>query len=516
MASLIDSILHKKNEYLMFIFRNALIRIAPMLVNDSPAGALRHPRAALALLSLSQLLIALDATIVFVALDAMGQQLQMDAHHLQWVVSAYSVAFGGCLLLGGRCADLLGKRRMYVAGMALFGLASLAGGFASQPWQLVLGRAGQGVAGALLFPATLSLINTLYAAGPERNRALAVWSMASAGGLAAGALLGGVLTQALGWNWVLWVLVPVAWPCAMAALRFLPPSARTGRAAPGQGFDLAGCLSVTVGSSLLVTALVQGPEWGFASAATLGTLAVAIAALALFWRIEARIASPLMPLSLLRVPSLRSAMLLTMIFMSSFGVQYYFLALYFQQIYGWSPLQAGLAFLLPTAVCTLGIRWAEHWLHRSTPRTVLMGGWAAGTLGLAYMAWALPLGGSYVWLVPGFVVLSLGQGACWTAMWVVAGQGVVAAQQGVASGIAATAQQVGAAMGLALLVMVATAPLAGITAPDALREATARGLQQAEWGAALIALLGWVVSAAMRRAPAIQSVPGAEQPACSP
>ncbi len=159
-----------------------------MPMTDSP-GALRHPRAALALLSLSQLLIALDATIVFVALDAMGQQLQMDAHHLQWVVSAYSVAFGGCLLLGGRCADLLGKRRMYVAGMALFGLASLVGGFASQPWQLVLGRAGQGVAGALLFPATLSLINTLYAAGPERNRALAVWSMASAGGLAAGALL---------------------------------------------------------------------------------------------------------------------------------------------------------------------------------------------------------------------------------------------------------------------------------------------------------------------------------------
>ena len=271
-----------------------------------------------------------------------------------------------------------------------------------------------------------------------------------------------------------------------------------------------------MGSSLLVTALVQGPEWGFASAATLATLAVAMAALALFWRIEARIASPLMPLSLLRVPSLRAAMLLTMIFMSSFGVQYYFLALYFQQIFGWSPLQAGMAFLLPTAVCTLGIRWAEHWLHRSTPRAVLMGGWAAGTIGLAYMAWALPLGGSYVWLVPGFVVLSLGQGACWTAMWVVAGQGVAAAQQGVTSGIAATAQQVGAALGLALLVMVATAPLAGITAPDALREATARGLQQAEWGAALIALLGWVVSAGMRRAPAIQAVPGAEQPACSP
>ncbi|CAB5712189.1 Spectinomycin tetracycline efflux pump [Delftia tsuruhatensis] len=490
-----------------------------MPLTDSSAGAMRHPRAALALLSLSQLLIALDATIVFVALDAMGRQLQMDARHLQWVVSAYSVAFGGCLLLGGRCADLLGKRRMYVAGMALFGLASLVGGLALQPWQLVLGRAGQGVAAALLFPATLSLINTLYAAGPERNRAVAVWSMASAGGLAAGALLGGVLTQTLGWNWVLWVLVPVAWPCALGALRFLPPSAQTGRAAPGQGFDLAGCLSVTVGSSLLVTALVQGPEWGFADGATLGTLAVALVALALFWRIETRAATPLMPLSLLRVPSLRTAMLLTMLFMSSYGVQYYFLALYFQQIFGWSPLQAGMAFLLPTAVCTLGIRWAERWLHRSTPRRVLMGGWAAGTLGLAWMAWALPLGDSYVWLVPGFVVLSLGQGASWTAMWVVAGQGVAPSQQGVASGIAATAQQVGAALGLALLVMVATAPLAWLplaetTTADAVRDLTAKGLQNAEWGAALMALLGWVVSVGMGREVGTGTDRQAPQSAC--
>ncbi len=487
-----------------------------MHISESSHGALRHPGAALALLSLSQLLIALDATIVFVALDAIGRHLQMDARHLQWVISAYSVAFGGCLLLGGRCADLLGKRRMYVAGMALFGLASLIGGFATDAWQLVLGRAGQGVAAALLFPATLALINTAYAAGPARNRALAVWSMASAGGLAAGALLGGVLTQTLGWHWVLWVLVPIAWPCAIAALRYLPAPERAHRAAPRQGFDLAGCLSVTLGSSLLVTALVQGPEWGLASPATLAMLGVALAALALFVRIEGRAASPLMPLSLLGVPSLRAAMVLTMLFMSSYGVQYYFLALYFQQIYGWSPLQAGLAFLLPTAVCTLGIRWTEHWLRRATPRTVLMAGWAAGTAGLAWMAWALPLGGGYAWLVPGFVVLSLGQGASWTAMWVVAGQGVAPQRQGVASGIAATAQQVGAALGLAVLVMVATAPLAGLApaaadSADAVREATARGLRRAEWGAALLALLGFLVSALMLRTPRAGA---AQQAAC--
>lgn len=486
---------------------------SPVSLSGGPAaGALRHPGAALALLSLSQLLIALDATIVFVALDSMGRHLGMGAQQLQWVISAYSVAFGGCLLLGGRCADLLGRRRMYVAGMALFGLASLAGGFAGHSWQLVMARAGQGVAAALLFPATLSLINTLYAAGPQRNRALAVWSMASAGGLAAGALLGGLLTQLLGWNWVLWILVPVAWPCALGALRFLPASG--GRSGSGQGFDLAGCISVTLGSSLLVAVLVQGPEWGFGNWRVLLALAVAAVLLALFVRIEARAASPLMPLALLREPGLRTAMLLTMVFMSSYGVQYYFLALYFQQIYGWSPLQAGLAFLLPTAVCTVGIRWAERWLARSSPRTVLMGGWAAGALGLAWTAWALPLGSGYVWLVPGFVVASVGQGASWTAMWVLAGQGIDAGRQGVASGIAATAQQVGAALGLAVLVMLATAPLLALQGGQALPagaldEATARGLQHAEWGAALLALLGLAIAARMRVPRQSEAGPGA-------
>ncbi|MBF5007361.1 MFS transporter [Diaphorobacter caeni] len=470
--------------------------------SKSPASALRHPRMALALLSLSQLLIALDATIVFVALDAIGQNLQVDARHLQWVISGYSVAFGGCLLLGGRCADVLGKRRMYLVGMALFGLASLLGGYSTDSLQLVLARAAQGVAAAMLFPATLSLINTLCEAGPARNRALAVWSMASAGGLAAGALLGGVLTQWLGWNWVLWVMVLLAWPCALAALRYLPRDAKSG---PGQGFDLAGCITVTLGSTLLVAALVQGPEWGWSSAELIATLLAALALLGLFAFIETRSRSPLVPMALLRVPGLRTAMALTMVFMSSYGVQYYFLALYFQQIYGWSPLQAGSAFLLPTALCTLGIRWAERWLLRSSVRSVLLGGWVAGTLGMGWIAWALPHGSTYWWLVPGFVVLSVGQGASWTAMWIVAGQGIEPERQGVASGIAATAQQVGAALGLAVLVMVATSPVAalgdGAAEAPARLQAVARGLQHAEWGAALFALAGCLITLKMKRQP---------------
>ena len=462
---------------------------------------LEFPKAALALLSLSQLLIALDATIVFVALDAMGASLGLGAQHLQWIISGYSVAFGGCLLLGGRCADLLGRRRMYVLGMALFGLASLIGGFAHHAWMLIAARAGQGIAAALLFPATLSLINNCYREGAERNRALAIWSMASAGGLAAGALLGGVLTQWLGWNWVLWVMVPIAWPCALLATRFLPKDVR-GNSKPRKSFDLAGCITVTLGSSLLVTALVQGPDWGWTSVPSIGTFGASLVLLAVFAWIELSSSAPLVPMAMLRAPSLRTAMALAMVFMSSYGVQYYFLALYFQQIFGWSPLLAGLAFLLPTAMCTIGIRWAERWLRHASVRTVLMMGWALGSAGLAWVAWVLPHGSNYLWLVPGLLVMSVGQGASWTAMWIVAGQGIAADQQGVASGIAATAQQVGAAVGLAVLVMVAAVPVAGLSGMSAdaaaVRIATANGLQYAEWGAALFALVGLVIAYRMK------------------
>jgi MFS family permease len=209
---------------------------------------------------------------------------------------------------------------------------------------------------------------------------------------------------------------------------------------------------------------------------------------------------------MLRVRGLQQAMLLTLLFMSCYGVQYYFLGLYFQQVLGWSPLQAGLAFVLPTIVCTVGIRWAERGLARHSARAVLMAGWAAGLLGLAWTAAVLPLAGNYWWLVPGFIVMSIGQGASWTGMWVLVGEGIAVQQQGVASGVAATAQQVGAALGLALLVMVAALPVAQEQAEDsasaqALRQANALGLQYAEWGTALIALLALLVCAAMERQP---------------
>jgi MFS family permease len=433
----------------------------------------------LMLLATAQLIIALDATIVFVALPQIGAHLDFSAQQLQWVVSAYSVAFGGFLLLGGRATDLLGKRRLYRVGQSLYALASLAAVLGGSAVLLVLARAVQGVGGALLFPATLALINTHYAEGPARNRAFAVWSAASAAGLALGALLGGVLTQVWGWEAVFLVNVPLAGGCAWAARYWIPAD---GERARGRNFDISGALTVTVGGTLLVFALVQGPEWGWTAPPTLGCLALAMALLAMFAWIEHRGRDPLMPLRLLAYRELRMAMVLTAVFMSSFGVQYYFLALYYQQVYGYSVLQTGLAFLPATLVCTFGIGLAERALARIGLRNTLVSGQLAGAVGIALVCWALPTGVGFWSLLPGIFILSIGQGMTWTAMWVAAGLGIRPGEQGVAAGMASTSQQIGGALGLAVLVSVANVG----------------GIERALWWSAGIALVGAVVALGLK------------------
>lgn len=441
----------------------------------------------LTLLATAQLIIALDATIVFVALPEIGSHLGFSAQQLQWVVSAYSVAFGGFLLLGGRAADLLGKRRLYVLGQSLYALASLAGGLGGSALLLVLARAIQGVGGAMLFPATLALINTHYPQGPARNRAFAVWSAASAAGLALGALLGGVLTQWWGWEAVFLVNVPLAGACALAARRWIPADGERER---GRNFDFGGALTVTLGGTLLVFSIVQGPEWGWTAPATLGCMGLALALLGVFAWIEHRGHDPLMPLRLFGYRELRMAMVLTAVFMSSFGVQYYFLALYYQQVYGYSVLQSGLAFLPATLLCTVGIWLAERSLPRFGLRATLVSGLFAGAVGIAWVYLALPGGAGFWSLLPGIVILSVGQGMTWTAMWVSAGQGIAAGEQGVAAGMASTSQQIGGALGLALLVSLANS--------DAVVSTQAHGIELALLVSALIALSGAVLALRLR------------------
>ncbi|WP_433246250.1 MFS transporter [Streptosporangium sp. CA-135522] len=289
----------------------------------------RHLGRTLALLAFAQLITALDFNIVFVALPEIGRDLGFSAHTLQWVTSAYAVTYGGFLLLGGRAADLLGRRRLFVVALLLYALSSLVGGLAENAGLLIAARAVQGLGGALLFPATLSLVNTLFAEGAERNRALAIWSGAGASGLCLGSLLGGLLTDAFGWEAVFYVNVPLAGGAALLAFAFIPADGARQR---GRSFDLPGAVTATAGVTLLAFALIQGPESGWTSPVILASFALATALLAAFLAIEARSSDPLMPLRLLGNRSLSRAMAITLIFGATFSALPYFLTLYLKNM----------------------------------------------------------------------------------------------------------------------------------------------------------------------------------------
>ncbi|NGN67300.1 MFS transporter [Streptomyces sp. A7024] len=446
---------------------------------------------------MAQLIIALDIYIVFVALPEIGADLGFSEQSLQWVVSAYVVAFGGLLLLGGRAADMLGRRRMFVIALGLYAVSSLAGGLAGDPALLIAMRAVQGLGGALLFPATLSMINTLFAEGRSRNRALAVWGGAGASGLTLGSLLGGILTDAFGWEAVFYVNVPLAAAVAAGALAFIPRDVRAGGA---RGFDLLGAITATGGTTLLVYALVQGPESGWTSPGILAAAALAVVLLAAFVTVEARSRDPLMPLRLFRNRSLVAGMAITAVFMGTFGALPYFQTLLFQSVYGFSPLTTGLAFLVPSLAIAAGTQLGERLATRVTTRATLLTGFGIGVVGTALLAVVISADGGYAAAVPGLIVSSVGQGIAWTGMWIAAASGVAPQEQGIASGMAATTQQSGAAIGLALLIAVANAGL-GDKRGEALRTALADGTRTAVYVAAAGMLLGLLATLALPRHP---------------
>lgn len=440
----------------------------------------RHPALALALLAFAQLIISLDYNIVYVALPEIGSQLGFSAQTLQWVISAYAVAFGGFLLLGGRAVDLFGPRPVFVLGLALYAVSSLAGGLATTPILLILARAMQGLGGALLFPATLTLVSTGFTEGRERHRAFAIWGTAGGSGMILGSLLGGVLTDAFGWTSVFLVNVPLAGAAALLALA-LVPRAVAGRA--GRRFDLAGALTATVGSTLVVFALVQGPESGWTTPVVLSAAATGLVVLASFVAIEARSTDPLLPLRLLRGRDLSTGTLVTFLYMATFGSLLYFLTVYFQTVLGYDPLRTGLAFLIPMAAIVVGAQLAGRFATWRGTRTTMIASLVIGGLGTAIVGASLTVHGSYLALLPGLVVLGVGQGAGYTLMFGAATSGTPSHQQGIASGVASTAQQVGGAVGLALLVAVANADTGGLTGP-ALSAATTDGLRTAVFCAA--------------------------------
>jgi EmrB/QacA subfamily drug resistance transporter len=453
--------------------------------------------ATLALLAFAMLIVSLDQYIVVVALPEIGRDLEFSDQTLQAVISTYSVATAGFLLLGGRASDLLGRRRVLVSGLVLYAGGSIAGGLAPTPEILLVGRAVQGLGGSLVFPSTLALINTTFAEGPERNRAVAVWGGAGAAGLVIGVLLGGVLTQAFGWEAVFFVNVPLVAIALTLAIALLPSDRERDR---DRRFDLPGALSATAGITLLVFALVQGPNIGWGSVAVLASTVGGVLALAAFVVIEQRSRDPLVPPGLLGNHNLSTAAVIAFLFWATFGSALFVLTLYFQDVHGYDALETGLGFLLPTSVVVLSSTLAGRIATLCGLRTTLVGALVVGALGAVALGLGMSADGSYAALIPGLILLSIGDGTVFTAMFIAAGSGVADAEQGVASGIASTSTSIGAAVGLALLVLVATSGTEGLSG-EALRIATADGLSTAVLVIAGAIVATAVVALSLRPAP---------------
>ncbi|KAA2259565.1 MFS transporter [Solihabitans fulvus] len=467
------------------------------MANSSTSSG-RRAGLRLALLALCQFLVALDYNIVYVALPDLGRALGFNAQSLQWVVTAYAVGFGGFLLFGGRAADRLGARRLLILGLVIFGVSSLVGGFATGQGTLIAARAAQGIGAALLTPASLSLINTGFAEGAERNRALAVWGGSGSGGLAAGAVLGGLLTNAWGWQWVLFVMVPISLGLAIAAPSALPTDAR-GRAGRG-GFDVLGAVIATAGSSLVVFGLVSGPDAGWASPRVVGALLLGVLLLGTFLLVERRTADPLVPPRLWRNRSLATAMLVILLFQSSLGGAYYLFTTYVQDVLHYSALAAGLAFLPLTVIsATSSFRLTAPLIGRWGIRATLFIGLLVNGIGMIVLAIGMPTDGSFWTVLPGLVVWGVGGGITFPAMFAAAASGVDGGEQGTASALATTAQQIGGAVGLAALVAIANAGLGVGPEPTPAPSTVVNGLHAALWTAGAATLLGALLVLALKR-----------------
>jgi EmrB/QacA subfamily drug resistance transporter len=452
--------------------------------------------AALALLAFAMLIVSLDQYIVVVALPDIGRDLGFSAQTLQAVVTAYVVASSGLLLLGGRTADLLGRRRVLVTGLALYAASALVGGLAESPQMLLGARAGQGLGGALVFPTTLALVNVTFPEGRARNRALGVWGGAGAAGLVVGVLLGGVLTGAFGWPAVFLINVPLAVAALLLAFPLLDADVQR---RDGRSFDAPGALSATGAITLLVFTLVQGPDAGWGSPVVLTTAVAGIALFGALVVIERRAVDPLVPPTLLRNRNVVTAFALAAMFAATFGSVLYFLSIYLQDVRGYDPLQTGMAFLLPTVVVVTGSTVAGPLVTRFGLRRTLVAALAVGAVGAAALGLAMTEDSTYPALIPGLVALSIGDGIVFTAMFIAAATGVPDRQQGVASGLASTGSGVGAAFGLAILVLIANHG-AGHAGGDAAPVVTAEGIQTAVLAVAVGIVLTLLVASTLRPA----------------
>ena len=410
-------------------------------------------RAILALACAAQFMVILDVSVVNVALPSIGRDLHYSATGLQWVVNAYILTFAGFLLLGGRAADLYGRRRVYLFGLALFSAASLVGGFAQTSGWLTVARAVQGVGGAVLSPATLTIIVTTFS-GQRLAKALGLWSAMGGAGGAAGVVLGGVLTSELSWRWVLFINVPIGAVTMAAAILFLTEARRPDA---GRRLDVAGAITVTAGLAVLAYAIVNTDVYPWLSTRTLATLGVALALLAVFLVIQVRVASaPLVPLRLFRRRPVTGANVIMLMIGAAFFSMWYFLSLYLQDVLGYGALHAGLCFLPMTAAIIIGAQGSSRLLPRLGIRPLLMVGTVLAVGGFAWLSRLDPAGGYWSDVFGAGTVVALALGILFTPLAAAATAGVDRAEAGLASGLMNTSRQVGGSIGLAALATVAS------------------------------------------------------------
>jgi EmrB/QacA subfamily drug resistance transporter len=407
----------------------------------------------LLLLCAIQFMDVADTSIVNVALPSIQHSLHFSQQNLQWVASGYILTYGGFLLLGGRAADLLGRRRVLVAGLIWFAVCSLIGGLANSQGLLISARIAQGIGAAIMTPAALSILTTTFREGKERNTALGIWGAIAAIGAALGVSLGGFLAAGPGWRWVLFVNVPIVAVSLIATFRLLRGDPR--RAAIGQ-FDIQGASLATGGVLLLVFALIRAPIVGWGSAQTIAELAGAAAVLAAFAVNELRVKDPLFPFSIFRVKGLVAANVTQLVAFAGFLSMFFFVTLYMQEVLGFSPIQAGLAYLPVTAAFAISAGIASPLITRIGTRPVIAGGALIAALGIYWLS-RVPVHGTYTAnVLPGLLTMPLGAGAVFVGVTIAANAGVPAREAGLAAGLLTAARQIGSALGLAIFSAIAT------------------------------------------------------------
>jgi EmrB/QacA subfamily drug resistance transporter len=460
-------------------------------------GKIKHKGIVLAILATAQFMNILDATIVNVALPAIQKSLGFTTtSQLQWVVTAYALVFGGFLLLGGRLADMFGRRLIFLAGAAIFAIASFAGGFAQDPTSLIAFRALQGLGGALLAPSALSLVLTIFKEGPERAKALGIMSMVAGGGGAIGLLLGGVLTQYADWRWNFFINIPIAIGVIIMALRYIPESELHSK----QRIDYTGAITITASLMSLVYGLAQAPVSGWGSLTTLAPLFLAAGLMAVFIINELKVKNPLVSLGIFKRRNVSGGSIIQMLMPAAMFSMFFYMSIYMQQIMHYSSVQTGLANVPFTIVLIIVAGSLSSKISKLNPKPILVVAPLIVMAGLLYFS-RIPVHSNYwVDILPGIVLMSIGMAAVFVTTTLLATSGVSHKESGLVSGLLNTGQQIGGAVGLAVLSVVSTSvtkadlSVAAHGNPGAIPTALVHGFQQGFATAALFALGASVVA----------------------